>query len=341
MTPIAPIDPSVKIPAGVLAAAARADELHKTIYAAEPPPAPTLEPAPEAGTEAPAAEAPPAEAKAPEPVTPEVAQPAPVSEENWERRYKAMKGRYDAEVPRLKTQVQELGEEIAQLRQALAAAKMAPSGQPAPELPAERLITPEEEADYGTEFLAVVGKRAQEIVAPYLNKIKELESRLSGVGEVVVQDARSRMFSYLDDKIPNWQELNTNQNFLQWLQLPDLYSGVKRQELLEAAYERNDTPRVAAFFSGFLSQEAVVSPAKNHPAAVREPQVPLETLAAPGRAKSAAATSAPAVEKPIFTRAEITRFYADVASGKYRGREADKNRIEAQIFEADREGRIR
>jgi hypothetical protein len=62
------------------------------------------------------------------------------------------------------------------------------------------------------------------------------------------------------------------------------------------------------------------------------------TLAAPGRAKSAAA-AAPA-EKPFFTSAQITRFYADVNSGKYRGREADKAKLEAQIFDAQREGRI-
>ena len=344
MSTLAPIDPSVKIPAGVLAAAARADELHKSIYATEPTPAPTPEPAPEPRTEAQAPEAasPPPPAAAEPPV--EVTTPPPAPEADWERRYKAMKGRYDAEVPRLKSQLQELGEENAQLRQALAAARVAPQTQPETpaELQAERLITPEEEADYGVDFLAVVGKKAQEIVQPYVKKIQELERQLSGVGEVVVQDVRSRMFSHLDDKVPSWREMNTNPAFLDWLDLPDLYSGVKRKELLAAAYERNDAPRVAAFFTGFLSQEAVVSPAKPHPAAAAEPQVPLESLAAPGRAKSAGGpSSAPAAEKPIFTRADISRFYADVASGKYRGREADKNRIESLIFEAEKEGRIR
>ena len=66
----------------------------------------------------------------------------------------------------------------------------------------------------------------------------------------------------------------------------------------------------------------------------------LESFAAPGRAKTSAASSAP-VEKPLITRAQISQFYADSASGKYRGREAEKNQLEAMIFDAEREGRIR
>ena len=67
-------------------------------------------------------------------------------------------------------------------------------------------------------------------------------------------------------------------------------------------------------------------------------KVPLEAFAAPGRAKTAAAT-APA-EKPIITRAQIATFYADKAAGKYRGKEAEADRLERMIFEAQRDGRI-
>lgn len=69
-------------------------------------------------------------------------------------------------------------------------------------------------------------------------------------------------------------------------------------------------------------------------------KVPLAKFAAPGRAKTAAGTSAPA-EKPIITRAQIAAFYADIANGKYRGKDAEKAKLEATIFEAQREGRIR
>jgi hypothetical protein len=63
----------------------------------------------------------------------------------------------------------------------------------------------------------------------------------------------------------------------------------------------------------------------------------LDDLAAPGRAHSAG--GAPA-EKPVYTAEEITRFYADVAAGRWRGRDADRIAIDADIMLAGREGRI-
>ena len=60
-------------------------------------------------------------------------------------------------------------------------------------------------------------------------------------------------------------------------------------------------------------------------------------LAAPGRAHSAG--GAPA-EKPVYTAAEITRFYTDVAAGRWRGRDAQRTAIDADIIQAQREGRI-
>ena len=192
----------------------------------------------------------------------------------------------------------------------------------------------------------MVGKKAKEELAPiikgYEAKIAELEKKLDGVNGVVAQDVHAKLMGTLDEKLPTWRELNTNEEFLNWLRLPDPFSGAIRHDMLKAAYAAGNASRVLAFFNGFLAEEAAVAPAKGDPDVPTEKvaKVPLAKLAAPGRAKTAAGNSAPA-EKPIFTRAQIASFYADVANGKYRGKDADKNKFEAQIFEAQREGRIR
>ena len=136
---------------------------------------------------------------------------------------------------------------------------------------------------------------------------------------------------------------------MQWLALPDTYSGAIRHNLLKAAWERNDTPRAAAFFQGFLAEEAAVDPAARPPNGSRVPdvalnggqrsngKVPLETFAAPGRAKSAAETPA---EKPLISRSQISAFYAQCSAGKFRGNEAERVRLEKMIFDAQAEGRI-
>ena len=117
--------------------------------------------------------------------------------------------------------------------------------------------------------------------------------------------------------------------------------------MLNTAFRAADAPRVIAFFKGFLNEEVATGqqPAPQPPASpqTRTAAVPLDTLAAPGRAKPATgadSTSAPA-DKPIITRAQIAAFYDQVRRGAYAGRDADKARDEAIIFAAQREGRTR
>ena len=117
--------------------------------------------------------------------------------------------------------------------------------------------------------------------------------------------------------------------------------------LLKAAFQAADAPRVVAFFKGYKAEQQatgqVPAPAgQQQPPAPIVPAVALETLVAPGRAKPASGDSAlSAADKPIYTRADIQRFYGLVRQGYYAGREQDKARDEASIFLAQREGRVR
>lgn len=348
-TPVLQEDPNLKIPAAVRAAAARSEELFNTFKDApaegEAPQGEgtvtaqgnaDLDPAALAATPVDGSQTPPTDVK------PTDAAAEPEGEGTWEHKYKSLHGRYvrsQEQLRDLSSQVQGLQNVIATLQAAAPAAAPAPTAEP------ERLITPEEVNDYGEDFLKVVGKKAREEVSPLINELRSenarLKQQLEGFNGFVQQDAHQKLLNTLDEKQPKWREMNTNQEFLDWLGLPDPYSGVIRHDMLKAAYAQGNANRVLAFFNGFLAEEAVVAPAGAEPDAgtVVVPKVPLQNLAAPGRAKSAAAT-APA-EKPIFTRAQIAGFYSDVAAGKYRGRDADKASAEAMIFEAQREGRIR
>lgn len=328
------IDPNVKIPSAVLAASQRSEAIFNQVNGIEEKP------------ETPAAEVtvePPALAPSEPVAAPATPEPSPAV--NWEHRYNSMKGRFEQAQNQIREQNESLramGERITQLQTAATVTPRSPR-----ELDAASLITPQETAEYGEEFLTVVGKKAREVATPEINELRArldtLANSVQGVGQVTFEQARRNLEATMDSQCTNWREVNYDEAFHDWLSLPDAYSGVIRHELLKAAYERNDTPRVLAFFKGFLAEEAAVAPAVE-PAPSQDDKstdkVPLETLAAPGRAKTAAAPPAPA-EKPTFTRAFITKFYSDSAAGKYRGREQEKNRVEAQIFEAEREGRIR
>ncbi len=351
-------DPNVKMPAAIKASAARASQIHDAAYKKEPPKDPAAEakdPAKDPATDpAKLAAEPPkdpaAEAKDP-------AKDAPASDVTskgndkqepqggWEHAFKSMKGRFE----RSQEANRALQDRVAGL-EATIASMQAASKEPArhdPAAAAESLLTQKEVEDYGADFLGVVGKKAKEIVTPEVkalrDKVAELESRLGTVGQTVIKNARDEMKAQLKREVPNWEQVNVSQDFLEWLALPDAFSGAIRHNLLKDAWGRNDAARVLAFFKGFLATEASGTPQnRQEPAQNQETgKVPLEAFAAPGRAKTAAASTDAPAEKPIFTRAQITQFYTDSAAGKYRGREEEKNKIEQQIFAAEREGRIR
>lgn len=345
----AEIDQNVNIPAAVKAASALADQVFKQAYDQEGSEEGASD-GEDAGEQKPAeaASKPTAEqtftSTDETPPARKAAKSKEDDEQSWEHRYKSMKGRYD----RAETQIKAMSDQITHLQNTITSIQAAQYNANETDTYSERFITPEEEQDYGSEFLAVVGRKAKEELVPEVASLKKeianLRAQLAGVGGYVQQDARSRLETSLGNSVANWKEINMKPEFLSWLKLPDAYSGVIRHELLRAAYERNDAPRVVAFFKGFLAEEAATAPVEGRPdldgGSTASRKVSLETLAAPGRAKTAAASGAPA-EKPNFTRAQIAKFYADSAAGKYRGKEAEKDRIEMQIFDAEREGRIR
>lgn len=331
------VDTNVRLPAGVRAAAELANRRMAEMNAPEEQP--PVETQPEQGEQPKVEQQPKAESEAkPEQKAPDAA--------DWERRYKAMKGRYDAEIGPMRTRMRELNDVIASLRTEVEQLKAAPKPAPVATTP---LVTPQEEEEFGKELLDVVAKKAKEVVqsqyAPAFTaqeqKIKELETQLGAVTSSVGMDARARMFSTLSERVPDWRELNTNEEFLGWLQEVDTYSGQVRQNLLDTAFKSNDASRVAAFFEGFHKEAAATAPkAEPSVSKVTEPGKPsLKEFAAPGKASSAAPRG-PA-EKPIIARSDIAKFYADVAAGKYRGREAEQRSAEATIFAAQQEGRIR
>lgn len=346
--PVAPIDDNVKIPASVSAAAAMSDQAHAAVYGApsepaEPTPTEPITVEPVVESVAPAPAEPTTAPGTPEVIATPPAAP-PVSEQSWEHRYNSMKGRFDRSEAANRT----LTERVTSLEQVIATMSVtAPQPAPAPAPVVVEEITAAEREAYGEDFLNIVKKQAGAQVTPQVAQLQEeinnLRSRLDNVGEFVGETTRERTHAYLNQHTPNWLELNNDPRFIEWLSLPDPYTGAIRHELLKAAYAKFDAPRVNAFFQGFLAQEAAPAPQPEPsptPAPVAAPKVPLETLAAPGRAKTAATNPVPA-EKPIFTRAEITQFYVDVANGKYVGRETEKDRIEKQISDAAKDMRVR
>jgi hypothetical protein len=185
-----------------------------------------------------------------------------------------------------------------------------------------------------------------EAVSPELERLNNENVELR---QRNAQAARASLYDSLDSSVPTWREINTSPRFVQWLRSRDVYSGAVRHNMLSAAFQAANAPRVAEFFKGFLREEAATGNV-NEPNPQSEPQgkptprqaaVSLESLAAPGRARPATGDTQVPVDKPIYTHKQVAAFYVNVRRGFYNGRPEVKDADEAMIFAAQREGRIR
>ena len=333
--PLPPPDPNVKIPDAVKRRAAEVDALYnrngQNGPAPEPAhPSPTAPPS-QAPEPSPAPE-PQADSEAPSPPPAEPSPPVDDSTSDWETRFKGLSKRYreaQNKIKGMEGQMEQMGELLR---------TPPPQQAPRPPQPPPSYLTQQDVQNYGTDLIDFTQRAAAQYVAPHLQRVEQENERLR---QQMAEQDRKVMHERIEAAIPNWREINNDPRWHQWLALPDMYSGRIRQELLSEATATANASRVISFFNGFLAEEerATGQAPPSHP---REPAVPMAYLAAPGRARPASGgdTSIPP-DKPFYTRPQIAELYAQHRRGYFTGREAEWSRIEADIFAAGREGRIR
>lgn len=265
-------------------------------------------------------------------------------EETYAQKYRTLQGMYNSQVPALNAQVKDLEQRLQQTQQLLATMQQASPAAPAPTAtPPQSLLTDVEREEYG-DSIDVMRKVSQEMVAPYqteIDRLKTVIQQMQGhvlpqVEQLSQQQAHSseqRFWEQLVALVPDWRDINNNQDFQTWLLEIDPLTGMARQTYLDDAQAKLDANRVAGFFTSWVnSTRSTAQPT--------DPQTPseLERQIAPGRGR---ATPAPqGGDEKTYTTADITKFYSDVRTGKFKGREEERGRIERDIFAAQAEGRI-
>ena len=365
-----PVDPDVQIPAAVRAAAAAADAMQKEVYPdVSVPPDPNAPPqlqtpreqeqqlrlveadAPKklpgevtVTTEKFVPPATPSHQEQPKPKQPVTnAEARDNNDESWREKYEAQLGR----VRLLTGQNKELGDRIGTL-ETLMETMQPQKPVPRDSVPEAKLISSQEEEDFGPEMIDVMRRAAKEVATPLLAEIEQLRSQVGSTTAAVTRTTRQSMLNAMAEAMPDWKEINVAPEFHAWLALPDAFSGVTRKTLLQTAYDKNETSRVLAFFRSFISELAATTPAEATQTSVPTVEAPqrakpsrptLQDLAAPGRARTSASTQLPA-EKPIIRTSDINALYAAKRQGLYDGREEEFRGYERELELAQREGRI-
>lgn len=269
--------------------------------------------------------------------------------ETFAQRWRSLQGTYNATVRQksvLENRVSQLEELLATISKQSPVPQQAADSAPQPQAQSQRLVTDKDVEEYG-DSIDVMRRVSQDVLGPVMARIGQLENALQQMQATVVPQvtavsqrqqvsAEQQFWSDLGTYVPNWQEVNNNDGFQNWLLELDPMTGNTRQAFLEAAQQSLDAYRVSAFFRTWLESSGQAAVAQNTPTPPAQSE--LERQVTPGRSRNVSAPQGN--QSKNYSPTDIKKFYDDVRTGKYKGRETERARIERDIFSAQREGRI-
>lgn len=268
-------------------------------------------------------------------------------------RYDSLKGKYDTELPAANQRIGKLEADIAGLRDYIAAQTKKPAEPAATAKPKSKHLTKEmQDRLADPELVEIFTAAARDAVADDFDALRaennQLKQQLGTVGNTVKAATVSQFKVQLNDAIAGeatWEGMDEDREFLAWLDRPDRYSGQKKQSLLDEAVKALDVDRTAAFYNDYLAERdgtaAQPTVTKTTPAATAGTRkVRLETLAGPST-RAGTTTSSATRRGRVWTTTDIANYYRNKRAGYYSGeRKAEGEKLELDIFEAQREGRV-
>lgn len=312
---------------------AQADQINKFYADLESQSAETSVPGGEATPETSNAQEPAAPAAQEPAATPNVeqqplheAQPRrvePDSDDTWEQRYRTLQGIHKRDKGALQNQVNELTRKVQSLSDELERAK-------APQEPVDHA---KHAAEYGEDMVKMVRDVASAENADLRKRLDETTRRAQEAQEATQAAAQREFFARLTAKVPDWEPMNTDENFLLWLDEVEPMLGSSRYQALNQAFASGDVDRVALFFNAFKQAQAPKQPAAPAPR--------LEKQQAPDT--SARSAPQPAVnpqDTEVLTESFISEHFNKVIKRGYSS-QAEADQVQRRIDKALMEGRVR
>lgn len=255
----------------------------------------------------------------------------------WEAKFHTLQGKYNAEVPRLSAQISELNTALRTLVQENKELREKPQVVTAP-LPSSVITDADREA-FGSDLIDLQERIARQAFQQFeaenrqlQQKIQQLESQLGNVDVRVQESDTDRLLYAVNKLVPDWETINEDPSFLEWLDQTDRVTRVRRQDSLDNAIARRDAQHFADIFNEWKALQPKA------PAAPNKSKSGLESQVAPTRTRNTVAPSN-APSGRIWTEADVKQFYVECRRQEHT--EEAMASIEADIHAAINEGRYR
>jgi len=237
----------------------------------------------------------------------------------WKEKYLVLQGKYNAEIPRLASELKQMRDELAFLKSQKEEA-IKPKVEEKIDI---RQIVPKETIDvYGEDLLnATVNASYKANKSKIEETNREVERLRNELANITAKSFESQVRS----QIPDFDEVNTNPKFISWLDSLGLTNS------LQNAGFSGDAKTVVNIFNQWKSLNTPAKPQANNVSPARKE----ERYIAP--AKTNAPVQVPQ-EKKKWTAVEVNKVMTDIARGRYTYE--DMKRLNTEIDSAIAEGRI-
>lgn len=263
----------------------------------------------------------------------EPADPQPTSDDaerireeakKWEQRYKSLNGMIESR----DRQIQQLHDLIAGMQQHSQQGSQPKEEGSAP----ESYITDEDTKMFGSDMVDMARRAAREegraMLAELQKELNSFKQELQGVSKTAQKSVHETFQTKLANTVPNWREIDTDPEFIEWLR-----STPARMQVFSQSVQQQDVQGTAYFYDEFSKLKGKQTAEAEAPKQKKRQQ--LETQVAPGKSKGTAPDTQ-AGDKKIWTRSEIAATYSNrkgLDSGEFA-------KLEREIAQAQREGRV-
>ena len=256
--------------------------------------------------------------------------------ESFKQKYATLRGKYDAEVPRLHQQVKELTDQMNAIREEAQAAKKAEA-----EKPKEKVsyVTDADREEYGDDLIDFQRRVAKEVSQDYEERfeqqsrvIQDLQSKISNTDSQVGEVGFTQKLNAL---VPEFDQLDNDERWVAWLNEIDPMTRGPRRDQAQAAFNSGDAEAVAHYVSLFRGSVEPVANGKS------DRQTELEKQVTPSRSASTVASKSSNNSSKIYSEKELDRGWTKIRDLNSQGKYDDAEKLEAELTVAYMEGRVK
>ena len=252
--------------------------------------------------------------------------------DSFKQKYSTLKGKYDAEVPRLHQQVRELSEQMDAIRKNAEPAQKVES-----EKPKERVsyVTDADRDEYGDDLIDFQRRVAKEHAQEFEEQAKVIEELQSKISNTDSQVGEQGFTQRLNALVPGFDQLDNDERWVSWLNEYDPMSRGPRRDQAQAAFDAGDAEAIAHYVSLFNGS---VNPVENSKS---DRQKELEKQVSPNRSASTASTKSAGQSDKIYSAASSEKAWTKIRALNTKGSYEEAEKLEAELTVAYMEGRVR